>query len=177
MLGSLGNVGLLSLGSLGNEGLLSLGSLGHLGQTGGKFSKSFGGKGSPTTAWWSIALNLRGACLHHGTIRGLKNDLKWKSKCHAIKMKKNIINHIFENHSYQFKNIKNETYLGSWGGNGHTIPSIRTKDATMVTRHSLAMFKPLAMVLEKIMKMCEFETIFLMGLVASTFLLPDHLTP
>jgi len=110
MLGSLGNVGLLSLGSLGNEGLLSLGSLGHLGQVGGKFSKSFGGKGSPTTAWWSIALNLRGACLHHGTIRGLKND------------------------------------LGSWGGNGHTIPSIRTKDATMVTRHSLAMFKPLAMV-------------------------------
>lgn len=50
MLGSLGNVGLLSLGILGNEGLLSLGSLGHLGQVGGKFSKSFGGKGSPTTA-------------------------------------------------------------------------------------------------------------------------------
>ena len=50
MLGSLGNVGLLSLGILGNDGLLSLGSLGHLGQVGGKFAKSFGGKGSPTTA-------------------------------------------------------------------------------------------------------------------------------
>ena len=89
MLGSLGNVGLLSLGILGNEGLLSLGSLGHLGQVGGKFSKSFGGKGSPTTAWWSIALTRRGACLHHGTISGLKNDLKKKSMT-WIKMKKNV---------------------------------------------------------------------------------------
>ena len=99
----------LNEGTLGNEGLGNEGLFNQsLGNVGGRFSKSLGGRGSPVTAKWIISRTRLGACLHHGTISGFKID------------------------------------LGSSAGNGHTIPSIKTIDATIVTRHSLVKLKPLA---------------------------------
>ena len=67
--------GLLKMGlrSL-NEGLLNLGTL-NKGRVGGKFCKSLGGRGWPVTARCKNERTGRGACLHHGTIKGLKTDL------------------------------------------------------------------------------------------------------